>query len=114
MRARLARGAPDFTALFCMNDICAIGVLRAVREAGLRVPDDLSMIGFDDIPMVAYTDPPLTTIRVARQELGLLGLQRLLDRAATPDLTPIRVEVACQLIERQSVAAVRRETAPHH
>ncbi len=106
LRRRLATGR-DFTAVFCTNDLAAIGALRALRAARLRVPEECSLVGYDDIPMAAYTDPPLTTMRVARRELGALALRRLVDRAADPVLTPIRVTLACRLIERASVAPPR-------
>jgi DNA-binding LacI/PurR family transcriptional regulator len=107
LKRRLASGDLDFTAVFCANDIAAIGAMRALQEAGLRIPEDVSIIGFDDLATTAYLSPPLTTVRVERGELGALAVRRLIDRAATPQLIPIRVEVACRLIERQSVARAR-------
>ncbi|MCA1667041.1 MAG: LacI family transcriptional regulator [Thermomicrobia bacterium] len=105
MHARLRAGRPDFSAVFCANDLTAIGAMRALRENGLRIPADISVIGFDDIPMAAHTDPPLTTVRIEREELGALAVRRLLHRVATPALTPIHVALACRLIERQTVAS---------
>jgi len=105
MQARLRTGQPDFSAVFCANDLTAIGAMRALRENGMRIPADISVIGFDDIPMAAHTDPPLTTVRIEREELGALAVRRLLDRVATPNQTPIHVELACRLIERQTVAS---------
>lgn len=102
--ARLAAGAPDFTAVFCANDVTAIAMMRGLQEAGLRVPEDVSVVGCDDISMAAYVSPPLTTIRIEREQLGILAVRRLADRAAFPELAPIRVEVATRLIIRQSVA----------
>jgi DNA-binding LacI/PurR family transcriptional regulator len=106
MRQRLAQGPPDFTAVFCANDLAAMGFMRAAQEAGLRIPQDVSAIGFDDIPTAAFLSPPLTTIRIEAAELAALAVRRLLDRAATPDLTSIRVSLACRLVERQSVARI--------
>jgi DNA-binding LacI/PurR family transcriptional regulator len=95
---------PEVTAVFAANDHLALGILRAVSERGRRVPRDLSVVGFDDVPEAAYFIPPLTTIRpdfdaVAEQTLGLL-----LDRiAGVSDLG--RLTIAPQLIERASVTA---------
>lgn len=68
---------PD--AVFAANDSMAIGVLSALREAGLSVPEDLALAGFDDIPIARYIAPPLTTVRVPILELGLTAVERLLD-----------------------------------
>jgi LacI family transcriptional regulator len=107
MRRRLAEGAPDFTAAFCANDLAAMGLMRAAQEGGLRIPQDLSVVGFDDIATAAFLSPPLTTVRIETAELATLAVRRLLDRAAAPNLTPVRVSLACRLIERQSVARPR-------
>jgi DNA-binding LacI/PurR family transcriptional regulator len=77
---------PEFTAAFCMNDFIAVGVLEAVTEAGLRVPDDFAIVGFDDLPCALMTDPPLSTMRVdraalGREAIGLMSL-RFRDRSA--------------------------------
>lgn len=83
--AILAENA-GFTAAFCMNDFVAVGVLEAVTEAGLRVPEDFAIVGFDDLPCALMTDPPLSTMRVDRAALGReaigLMLARFRDRAA--------------------------------
>jgi DNA-binding LacI/PurR family transcriptional regulator len=107
MKQRLAQGEPDFTAAFCANDLSAMGFMRAAQEAGLRIPQDVSVIGFDDIATAAFLSPPLTTVRIETAELAALAVRRLLDRAAAPNLTPIRVSLSCRLIERQSVVRLR-------
>ena len=71
---------PKLTALFCFNDLVAVGVLQACVELGLQVPDDLAIVGFDDIPLAALVTPSLTTCRVSRYELGVQAMQLLLDR----------------------------------
>ena len=58
------------TAVFCYDDMTAIGALRQVRKFGLRVPDDISLVGFDDLPIVRYTDPPLTTVHQPMPQMG--------------------------------------------
>ncbi len=67
------------TAIFCYNDMTAIGALAALKRRGLRVPDDLSVVGFDDIPFAGYIDPPLTTIHQPKDEMGRLAMRMLLD-----------------------------------
>ncbi len=69
-----------FTALFAFNDISAMGAIRALREAGLRVPDDVSVVGFDDIQSAAYQNPALTTVRQPLREMGRIAAEILLRR----------------------------------
>jgi len=71
---------PELTALFCYNDLVAVGALRACADLGRRVPDDLAIVGFDDISLAALVTPPLTTCCVARYELGTQAMQLLLDQ----------------------------------
>ncbi len=81
MHEILARGAPP-TAVFVGSDVVAVGVLRALREAGLRVPDDVSVVGFDDIALAAFVDPPLTTVRLPARALGMAAGRALVERLA--------------------------------
>lgn len=76
--ARRHRG--EFTAIVCFNDIAALGAIRALHDAGLRVPEDVSVVGFDDIRMAGYSTPSLTTIRQPLQEMGEKAAQILLNR----------------------------------
>ncbi|WP_203791621.1 LacI family DNA-binding transcriptional regulator [Paractinoplanes rishiriensis] len=76
---------PSVTAVFCANDRIALGVLRALHEAGRSVPDEVSVVGFDDTPEAGYFFPPLTTIRQDFAELGRRSLALLLERLAAPD-----------------------------
>lgn len=96
---------PDVRAVFAANDHLAIGVMRALREAGRRVPDDVSIVGFDDIPESAYLDPALTTVRpdfaaVARQATEMLLEQMAAD---VPERPASRQGVVPELVERDSV-----------
>ena len=75
----LARGKP-FTALFAFNDITALGAIWALREAGLRVPEDVSVVGFDDIPAAGYSNPSLTTVRQPLNRMGRIAAQTLVDQ----------------------------------
>ena len=99
------------TALLCSNDMTAIGVLRAVYMAGLRVPEDLSVIGLDDIDFAEFTLPPLTTIRLSRQELAKAAFDALRLQAEAPsnaeDRTVLQREflVSTSLVVRGSTSA---------
>jgi LacI family transcriptional regulator len=94
----------DFTAVFCFNDIAAIGALRALTEAGLSVPGDVSIVGFDDIQTAAYSTPSLTTVRQPLNEMGKRGARLLLDRIANPGAAELTAEVVMQpeLVVRES------------
>jgi LacI family transcriptional regulator len=70
----------ELTALFCYNDLVAVGALQACVDLGRRVPDDIAIVGFDDIPLAALVTPPLTTCRVHRYELGKQAMRSLIDR----------------------------------
>ena len=92
----LNRGV-DFTAIVCYNDIAAIGAIRSIMNSGLRVPDDISIVGFDDIQGAAFHNPSLTTIRQPLHEMGVVAaralLQRIRGQAAVPDVVPIHPEL---------------------
>jgi LacI family transcriptional regulator len=96
----------EFTAIFCFNDIAAIGVIRAIGDAGLRVPEDISVIGFDDIISAAYQRPSLTTVRQPLRDMGYKGAQMLLDMIANPNSkAPTETVIEPELIVRESTAA---------
>jgi LacI family transcriptional regulator len=77
---RLLDRAPDTTGVIAYNDLMAIGAMRAIRASGRTVPADISVVGFDDVAIAAYTDPPLTTIAQAIGELGRWAVERLVER----------------------------------
>ncbi len=99
---------PGVTAVFCGNDHMALGLLRALYEQGRRVPGDISVVGFDDIPESAYFLPPLTTVRQDFGELGRRALRRLLGRISNGDESgpqPVPwVPIAPELVVRTSTA----------
>jgi len=107
----LLRQAPETTAIMCSNDSQAIGALRELQGLGYRVPDDYSLVGFDDIPMVQLTSPPLTTIRVGRRALGQVAVQLLLGRIRALDRPAIKAIVGVTLVERASVCPPRAHSA---
>jgi LacI family transcriptional regulator len=92
------------TALFCVNDEMAAGALRAAREMGRRVPNDLSVVGFDNITMSNYTDPPLSTVSAAKEYMGKLAVSRILEAIENKETPPKRQEVPVELIVRNSTA----------
>jgi len=96
--------AAGATAIFCYNDMTAIGVLSACYKRGLIVPDDLSVIGFDDIDMATYTIPSLTTIRQPRLELGQRAMQMILD--LLDGRTPENQLISGELVIRQTTAGL--------
>jgi LacI family transcriptional regulator len=101
----LARREP-FTALFAYNDISAIGALWALREAGLRVPQDVSVVGFDDIPGAAFANPGLTTVRQPLVRMGEIAAQTLVRQIeeGTEHVNEIAIEP--EFVVRDSTAAV--------
>ncbi|TVR04416.1 MAG: LacI family transcriptional regulator [Spirochaetaceae bacterium] len=103
MRTTIRSGARLPSALFCTNDIIAYGVMKAIREAGYRIPDDVSIIGFDDLPSSALMDPPLTTIAVSKWEIGNAAVNRLTQRMLNRDSPAVKIVIGGQLIERNSV-----------
>ncbi|HWE85619.1 MAG TPA: LacI family DNA-binding transcriptional regulator [Terracidiphilus sp.] len=92
----IQRGA-EFTAMVAYNDIAAIGAIRALINGGLRVPEDVSVVGFDDIQSAAFHNPSLTTIRQPLRQIGIVAarilLQRIRGQASFPDVVPIHPEL---------------------
>jgi LacI family transcriptional regulator len=104
LRERGARGA---TALLCMSDLLAIGAMRAIKEAGLRVPDDLSVIGYDGLPLTKYIDPPLTTLDPNTKNKGYIAIQHLMEIIQKPN-NARRINLPHKLTIRGSVKDIRR------
>ncbi len=101
---------PRPTAVVCMNDAMAIGLLRGLKQAGYRIPEDISVVGFDDIEFSRYCDPPLTTIRQPAQELGskaMKTLLQLLDAKDAPEGPLPHFRLPTELIVRESTAVVK-------
>lgn len=91
------------TAMFADNDIIAFGAIKAMKEVGLRIPQDISIVGFDDMPFCELIDPPLTTVMVYKQRMGMIAVKRLVERIEESPPETIRIEVNTTLIERNSV-----------
>ena len=88
---------------FAVNDIIALGAITALRERGVRVPEEVSVIGFDDIPYAAVSSPTLTTIHVQRRFIGYEAVRGILNRIENPQLDPVKTLVTGKLVERRSV-----------
>lgn len=108
MRALLQEDPPlrNATAIFCAADNLAFGCLKALNEAGLSVPNDVSVLGFDDILASAFSSPPLSTIQLPADRLGGAALSLLEQRlvAADPSRPAHRLELGCRLVLRGSIA----------
>jgi LacI family transcriptional regulator len=94
------------TAIFAANDVMAIRAMEVARGLGLRVPEDVSIIGFDNIPESALTQPPLTTIDQSIQQMGYEAARLLVELIANPDQAPQHISVPTRLVERQTCRAI--------
>jgi len=99
----LARNKP-FTAIFAYNDMSAIGAIRALQEHGLRVPQDVSVMGFDDIPGAAFHTPNLTTVRQPLNRMGEVAAQCLLERIEGKKEYPSEIAIEPELVVREYTA----------
>ncbi|HUI72886.1 MAG TPA: GntR family transcriptional regulator [Spirochaetia bacterium] len=111
---RLLERCPDLTAVFCANDLLAIGALSALAERSVRVPEDLSIIGFDDTVLARHASPPLTTMRIHSRDMARAAARRLLERVESSTLQdehtlpPVKIEFPIDLVERKSCKEVKR------
>ncbi|MBK8045770.1 MAG: substrate-binding domain-containing protein [Anaerolineales bacterium] len=95
------------TAVFAQNDQMAVGILRAAQDNGIRVPDALSVIGVDDIPLAAHFEPPLTTVRQDFAEIGRVAARLLFRALAQPGAPPEHVRLEPSLVLRKSTRVQR-------
>jgi LacI family transcriptional regulator len=101
---------PPPTAIFASNDLSAFGAMDAAREHGLRIPEDISIIGFDDIPQASLVYPKLTTVRQPLEQMGQVAVKLLLDRIENRNRPPQRVTLATQLVIRDSCGPYQTQT----
>lgn len=104
---RLVNRVPQLTAIFACNDHVAIGVINALNHIGRHVPDDISVIGFDDIDLAQEITPTLTSIHVDKVLMGAMAMRMLRDRAESPDRSVVKTTITTQLIIRESVRAIK-------
>ncbi len=96
----------DFTGLFASNDTVALGAMAALRQRGLRIPEDVAVVGYDDIPMAAYAAPPLTTIRSPALEHGRLAGEMLIKLIRGEPVNKMQIQLELNLIVRESCGAI--------
>jgi len=95
------------TAVFARNDFTAIGALNAIKQAGLRIPEDIAVAGYDDIPLASHITPALTTVRQPTREQGRLAAEFLLQRIEDRERPRQEKIFDCELIIRQSTTPIR-------
>lgn len=93
------------TAIFSANDLVAVQAMRVIREHGLRIPENISIVGFDDAEVCKHVEPPLTSVRVYRKEMGALAVRRLLDLIENPEQPSTHIRVHTELVVRSSTAS---------
>ncbi len=103
----LVNSGEEFTALVCYNDLSAIGVIRSLKDHGLRVPEDVSVVGFDDMQAAAYHNPSLTTIRQPLRQMGATAARILLERIRGRQTFPDNVPILPELVIRESTCPPR-------
>lgn len=103
MLSILESGEKPARAYFADNDQIAIGAMRAFREKGFRIPEDIALIGFDDIPMCSYTEPPLSTVHVPKHHMGVVAAERLLSAIRAEGHYSVNIEISTNLVLRKSI-----------
>jgi LacI family transcriptional regulator len=93
------------TAIFCANDLMAVGCIEALKELRMRVPEDVAVVGYDDREIAQYTHPPLTTLVLPHFEMGSEAVACLVEHATRPLPRPAQIKIECPLVERKSVIA---------
>ena len=96
-----------FTGVIAHNDHMAMGAIRALYDVGLRVPEDVSVVGCDDVDFARFIDPPLTTVRISFESTGILAVRTLLQRIDGEDTIPDRVVLPCSMVVRESTGPAR-------
>lgn len=105
MKRHLEREKDLPTAFFADDDVIALGAIRAMQEQGIRVPEDVSVIGFDDLPFCEISSPRLSTIHVYKQEMGELAVSRLIESMQSKGRIKTKIQVCTEFVERDSIAS---------
>jgi DNA-binding LacI/PurR family transcriptional regulator len=100
------------TALFSSNDIIAYGCIKAFKEFGLQVPEDISIIGFDDLPLSALMEPPLTTMRISKKQIGKMAMKLLLEKVESQSTVSSKIIIGSELVIRNSVKSLIKKNSP--
>ncbi|PLW76519.1 LacI family DNA-binding transcriptional regulator [Cohaesibacter celericrescens] len=98
----------DFTAVLCAGDSLAFGAIMGLMDKGLKVPDDVSVVGMDGLPQGEFASPPLTSVHIPMQEIGMQAIDMLRDQLVEPDRLAKRVELYCKLVPRESDAPCKK------
>ena len=105
---KLMHRVPEVTAIFAGADIVAIGAIQGLNDMGLRVPEDVSVVGFDNIDSAGYITPGLTTVHVHKTGMGAISVRQLLERAQYPEQPKVTISVATELVVRDSACPPRK------
>ena len=97
------------TAYVAVNDIIALGAMKALKDMQYRIPDDVSIIGFDNMPFCEISSPPLTTFNVLKDEIGRTAARLLLNQSESQERIPMKLEILTDFIERDSVKSIKIE-----
>ncbi|MCR2049670.1 LacI family DNA-binding transcriptional regulator [Acetatifactor muris] len=103
MTAILNAGEKPARCYFADNDLIACGAMKALKEKGYRIPQDVSIVGFDNMPMAAYTEPALTTVNVPKEYMGEMAVCRLSQLIESPGNIPVKLEISTTLVKRKTV-----------
>jgi LacI family transcriptional regulator/LacI family repressor for deo operon, udp, cdd, tsx, nupC, and nupG len=105
---RILESAKDVTAFFCINDITAIGALKAIQDYNYKIPEDISVISMDDIDISQYVSPMLTTMHIPIEEIGKMTAKILIDRIKNGHTLPLKISLPFYLVKRESCAVRKR------
>lgn len=108
MERRRVEGRAPPGAMFCGNDLVAIAAIQALRSGGVAVPDRVSVMGFDDLPVANMTDPALTTIHIDWHRIGREAIRLLMQRAAEPERPPVQIQAGAHLVVRASTQKITK------
>ncbi len=103
MKALLQHGEEPADSYFADNDHIAIGAIKALQEAGYRIPEDVAVVGFDNLPLCEYMTPPLTTVHVPKQIMGETAVKQLINYVEHKNIHPVKIEIGTSLVKRKSV-----------
>ena len=104
----MERSGQNFSAVLCAGDSLAFGAIMGLLEKGLKVPEDISVIGMDGLPQGEFVSPPLTSVHIPMKEIGMHAIDMLRDQLAEPDRLSKRVELYCKLVPRSSHAPCKK------
>lgn len=99
----LEHGEKPCRSYFADNDLIAAGAMKALKEKGYRIPEDVALIGFDDMPLCTYIEPALTTVHVPKQYMGQMAVNRLLQIVRSSESYPVKIEIETRIVKRKSV-----------